>query len=212
MNTTIKILLIGAGGHCKSVLQGLKRGNAPLAGIIEKYSGMNGSVLGVPIVGSDDDLESLVDNGYRVLIAIGSTKSNDARKRMYDKISSLGYEFSSYVSDKAIVAEDVSIGVGTAVLDGAIINSGSKIGKNCIINSGCIIEHDCVIGNHVHVAPGVVMSGMVHVDDLAFVGVGAVVKHGVSVGESAIIGAGAVVVKDVPSGVTVVGPSAEILK
>lgn len=206
MKKNQQILLVGGGGHCRSVLQGLKRSGVSIVGIIEKANSEKLEVLGVPIIGTDDDLTEIVNkHKCSILITLGSIKNNEFRKNLYNKIKKLNFEFYTYISDKAIIAEDVIIGEGSVVLDGAIINSGTRIGRNCIINSGSIIEHDCIVGDHVHVASGVVMSGVVCLKDLSFVGVGAVIKQNISIGEASIVGAGVTVINDVLDNTTFVG-------
>lgn len=208
-----ELLLIGGGGHCKSVLHCFQRRDIAIAGIIEKRGGIIGkSILGVHVIGVDDDLPTFDISRYVALITLGSIKSNEIRKRLYEMVVGLGFEMVSLISDRAMMSDKVAIGNGTVVLDGVIINGGSTIGENCIINTGSVIEHDCQLGNHVHVATGVVMSGGVCIDELAFIGIGAVLKQGVKVGRGAVIGAGSVVLEDVPSNTVVAGVPAKNIK
>lgn len=199
-----KLILIGGGGHCRSVLQGMRRMNVPVAGIIDVPEKVGTEVLGISVMGTDSDLSNYI-NDYQAMVTVGSTKDNSIRKQLYDRLVSMGFDIASFISDSSKISADVVINRGSVVLDSSLINTGTMVGENCIINTGAIIDHDCKIGDHVHIAPGVVMSGGVQVGDMAFVGVGAVVKDGVKIGNNAVVAAGAVVVSDVPNSVTVMG-------
>lgn len=203
-----KILLIGGGGHCKSVLQGMKRDGCAVYGIVDKENGLKRDVLGVPTIGTDVDLSSLAKQGCLAIVTVGSVKNNDARRGLYDKACSAGLVMTNYISKEALISEGVSFGKGTVVLDRVIINVDTKIGNNCIINTGAIVEHDCVVDDHVHIASGAVLSGGVTVGELAFIGAASVIRQGVRIGRGAVVGAGAVVVDDVPDNATFVGDRA----
>lgn len=200
-----KVILIGGGGHCRSVLQALKRANVNVYGIVDNKLPEGEHVLGVRVLGGDAVLKEHAREACRFIVTVGSIRGGALRRELYEKIISYGYRPQSFVSEKAIVSEDVNIGDGTVVLDGAIVNTGTVLGRNCIINSGCIIEHDCHVGDHVHVAPGAVISGDVSLGENVFVGAGSVIKQGMRIGAGATIASGGVVIRDVNAEVTVAG-------
>jgi sugar O-acyltransferase (sialic acid O-acetyltransferase NeuD family) len=110
------------------------------------------------------------------------------------------------------VGEFVQIGVGTALLAGAIVGINSHIGDASIINTCASIDHDCRIGDGVNVGPGARLAGAVSIGDGAIIGVNATIIEGVSIGNCAIVGAGAVVLSDVPDGATAVGNPARLIR
>ena len=60
-----KLLLIGGGGHCKSVLDTLLiTKEYSTIGIVEKSREYGDSIWGIPIVGVDEDLPELHRQGY----------------------------------------------------------------------------------------------------------------------------------------------------
>ena len=57
-----EIILIGGGGHCKSVIDVIEQESKyKIAGIIDKKELIGKDVLGYKIIGSDDDLADLKD-------------------------------------------------------------------------------------------------------------------------------------------------------
>ncbi len=58
-----EIILIGGGGHCKSVIDVIEQESQfVIVGIVDKSKLIGTDVLGYPVIGSDSDLESLAKN------------------------------------------------------------------------------------------------------------------------------------------------------
>lgn len=181
-------------------------------GIIDK-TGATMEVLGVPVIGCDDDLEGLFSDGYRIAyVAVGGVFDSDTRTALYSRAKEIGFRLPAFVARTSMVQQDVEIDEGTVVLEGAIVNVGATLGRNTIVNSGAVLEHDVKVGSNTHVAPGAVVCGGAVLGDGVFVGAGATVVQGVTIGEGTTVGAGSVVVNDVPRGVVVVGNPARIIR
>lgn len=198
------LLLIGGGGHCRSVLS-LIHGTGRKALVFDRPSMVGSDVLGFLVAGTDAELERYDRKIHQFMVTVGSTKENFTREKIFSRIVEMGFEPGTVIGKTAFIATGTEIGGGTAVLERAVINTGTVIGKNCIINTGAIIEHDCCIADHVHIAPGVTMSGGVKIGSGTFVGVGATVIQGISIGKNCVIAAGAVVIRDVPDHAFVAG-------
>lgn len=199
-----KFLLIGGGGHCRSVLASLRRAKSDVIGIIDPGLEKGSLIDGVPVLGDDSHAEKFKDQAL-VLITVGSVGSNAVRVKLFQAYRKSGFSFGTLVDPSARVTENVTIGGGTVILASVIVNTGAKIGANCILNTGTIVEHECQVGDHAHIACGAILCGTVRVDMGAFVGAGATVRQGAKVGESAVVGAGSVILKDVPAAATVFG-------
>jgi sugar O-acyltransferase (sialic acid O-acetyltransferase NeuD family) len=197
----------GAGGHAKVVLDALGGADRRILGLLDPDVRLHGtSCLGVPILGGDDLVASLVAQGATdFFVGVGSAGSTALRQRLYRLGVSHGLVPMSVVHRAAIVSTHASLGPGTVVLAGAVVNTAASLGANVIVNTAAVVEHDCVIGDHAHVASGATVLGSVVIGAGAHIGGGATIRQGVSVGADAVVGAGAVVVADVPPGETVVG-------
>lgn len=133
---------------------------------------------------------------YRLLIPMGYQQINGVRRARYEQARRRGYTFASYVSSRASVWPDLTIGDNVLIYEHAIIQPFARIGSNCIIRSGAHISHHCEIGDHTFVAAEVAMGGECSVSEQAFLGVGAVLRHRIRIAERSFVGAGSVVVQD----------------
>lgn len=208
----MKVVGIGAGGHARVLIDALRLCGAEVVALTEANEALwNREIAGVRVAGGDDFWPKLLDAGVRhAFIALGSVDSSRARRTVYERAMSAGFEIVSVVHPRAVVASSARLGIGVQILAGSIVNADAIIGDNVIINTAAVVEHDCVIGNHAHIATGARLAGAVRVGEGAHIGIGAAVRQHITIGAEAIVGAGAAVVRDVPPGVTVVGVPARV--
>lgn len=201
----MRLLLIGGGGHCRSVADSACRLNVyDEIGIID-YD-VSATAPGISVVGTDDDLPDLFRKGWTdAFISVGSVGSTELRRKLYKKAKDIGFNIPSIADPSAQIATGTDVEEGVYIGKLAVVNTGSKIGKCAIINSGAIVEHDCKVGDFSHISPGGVLCGQVNVGSDSHIGAGAVVKQQTVIGDDVIIGAGSVVVKDILDKVTVYG-------
>lgn len=218
-----KILLIGAGGHCLSVLDSLlSSGEFSEIGLIDNrfyhkdlgHAQTVDGLLGVPIVGGDEDLPALKKAGFtHAFIAVGSIGDVSIRQSLYAKIKELGFVVPNILDPTSVVSQHATLEEGIFVGKHAVINAKAQIGTMAIINTSSVVEHDCRVGDFVHVAPGCVLSGNVRVGDDSHIGAGSVVKQGIQIGSNAMIGMGSVVLSDIGNYCTAYGnPCKEVKK
>jgi UDP-perosamine 4-acetyltransferase len=206
------VILIGGGGHARVVICILKKLKGEIRGYTDRKT--NEKVLGVPFLGSDDEIEKLLTGSETMsaVIAVGQVGSGKHREAIWRRLCSLDLLFPSVVSPDAVVNEDVVIGDATVVMDGAIINTGARLGIGVIANTHATIEHDVTLGDWVHVAPGATISGGVNVGRCSMIGVGATVIEGRSIAGDTIVGAGATVVRDITEPGVYVGTPARRIR
>jgi len=177
-----KILLVGGGGHCRSVIDVIElEDRYEIAGIIDKKELVGQDVLGYKVVGCDDDLEDLFRKYKYAIVTVGQIKSNSLRVKLFDALKAIGYELPSIISPLSYVSKHSTIGEGTIVLHQALINSNVTIGKNCIINSKALIEHDCIVEDSCHISTASVLNGGVVVKEGTFFGSNATSKEGIEI-------------------------------
>jgi UDP-3-O-[3-hydroxymyristoyl] glucosamine N-acyltransferase LpxD len=104
----------------------------------------------------------------------------------------------------------VEIGANTTIDRGAI--ASTVIRDNVKIDNGVHVGHNVHIGESSILTAHCCIGGSVRIGERCWIGLGAQIKNQIEIGDGATVGMGAVVVKDVPSGVTVVGNPARILK
>lgn len=191
-----KLILIGGGGHCKSVIEAIQfNENIELTGILDPVA--KGSIMGIPVIGDDSLLESLIASGHHFLITVGQIGSPALRQELYKKVKHLKGRLVTLVTDSAVAADSANIGEGTCVMQHSLINAEAVIGSNCIINTKALIEHEVRIGDHTHVSTGAIINGQCRIGSGCFIGSGAVIANNVTIANDVIIGAGSVIMKDI---------------
>ena len=195
-----QIILIGAGGHCKSCINLIDSiPEYKVKGIIDKTGTIVSEVLGHKVLATDDEMESLIVNSPSIIISVGQIKTPKMRVKLFERANSMGAVFPVLKSPMSCISIHSSIDSGTVVFHHVIVNASVKIGKNCILNHKALIEHDAIIGSHCHISTGALVNGGVLIDDGCFIGSGAVLHEGIKVGMNSVISAGQIVRKDVPS-------------
>lgn len=204
------LILMGAGGHAKVVLEAILARNPDRRVVIldDDPEAVNHLVLGLKVSGTREWLSS---NGAGVPAALG-IGDNKARLSLLDWLSTKGRTVETIIHPSAIVGPTVEIGDGAFLAAGSIATAEARVGPAAILNTGCSVDHDCVIGEGAHIGPGVHLCGNVEVGARSLIGVGSAVRPGIRIGSDVVVGAGSTVVGDIPDGVTFAGCPARPLK
>jgi len=189
-----EIILIGGGGHCKSVIDVIEEeGTFEIAGIVDVPELLGSIVLGYKVIGTDRDLSHLSKKYKNALITIGQIKSPDTRIKLYEATKEAGFVLPSIVSPRAYISKHSNLGEGSIIMHDALINADVEIGNNCIINTKALVEHDSKIGNHCHISTNAVLNGGVRVGSGSFIGSGTVIKEGSSIKLNSVLTAGSII-------------------
>lgn len=207
------LLLFGGGGHSKSVIDSLLSLNQyDRIGILDLGEKIGSEILGIKIIGSDDDYLKMYEQGFRyAFITIGSMEKTSLRIEINKMIEDVGFIIPNIIDGSAVVSNYATLGKGVYIGKKAVINAGATIDNNSIINTNVVVEHDCKVGKFSQIAPGAVLCGAVHIGNNTFIGAGSVIKQQVKIGSNTIIGMGSVVTKDINSNVVAYGnPCTEV--
>lgn len=192
-NTTMmplseRLHLIGAGGHCKVIIELAHELGHEIKGIYESDKNKIGQeILGYTI----KDQSHLKDINLRVL-AVGS---NSIRK----KLNNLNHRYAALIHPKSMVSKSVTVGEGSVIFKSATVQSSTVIGRHVIINTGSKIDHDCKIQDYCHVAPGVTICGDVTIKESNFIGAASTIVPQITIEEENMVAAGSTVNKDIKS-------------
>ena len=203
-----KIAILGASGHGKVIADiALLNGYDEIVFLDDDESI---KTLGeYPVVGKTSETSGPKADGYDFFVGIGNAS---IRQRMQKALVRDGCNVVTLIHPQAVVAYEVTIGVGTVVMAGAVINPGTTIGEGCIINTCSSVDHDNTIGDFSHISVGAHTAGTVTLGERCWLGIGAVVSNNISVADDCMIGAEAVVVKDLKEAGTYVGVPATKIK
>lgn len=190
------LILIGGGGHCKSVIDVAESADYKILGILDVPENIGKTVLGHKVIGTDDDMSRYVGKAEFV-IAVGFIKDPSLRIKLYNKVKEASGNLATVVASTAYVSKYVNIGEGTVVMHHAMVNAGAQIGANCIINTFSNIEHDVVIGNQCHISTGTMINGDCCIGERVFIGSQSVLANGTIVADDVVIGAGTTVRKEI---------------
>ncbi|HZZ68676.1 MAG TPA: acetyltransferase [Phenylobacterium sp.] len=143
------------------------------------------------------DLASLTKthppDAFDAFVAIGDGQLNRLRRGHVDGIKAAGYALASYVSSRAFVWHNVTIGENCFILEHNVLQPFTRIGDNVTLWSGNHIGHRSVIEDDVFMASHVVVSGFCRIGARSFVGVNAAMAAHVEIAPDNFIAMGAAV-------------------
>lgn len=195
------ILVYGAGGHAKSVMEMVQQDQKhTLAGIIDDDKRLTGThVLGIPVLGTRALLPAMMAQGVSAAAnGVGGIIDIGVRVQIFELLESFGFTFPGLIHPRATVEPSVKIGEGVQVFANAFVGSEAILQAKCMINTNAVVSHDCEIGEYTHIAPGALLAGHVHVGRRTLIGMGVTTTIGLKIGSEVRIGNGAIILADVP--------------
>lgn len=191
------LILIGGGGHCKSVIEVAESTGYEIKGILDMPDEVGKEVLpGHKVIGTDDEIPQYVEE-CDFIITVGFIKNPALRIKLYNKVKAAGGRLETIIASTAHVSKYAELGEGTVIMHHAFVNAGAKIGDNCIINTFVNIEHDAEVGNQCHISTGTMVNGECKIGENCFIGSQSVCANCIEIASDIIVGAGSVVRKSI---------------
>ena len=191
------LILIGGGGHCKSVIEVAESAGYEIKGILDIPDEVGKEVLpGHKVIGTDDEIPQYVEE-CDFIITVGFIKNPALRIKLYNKVKAAGGRLATIIASTAHVSKYAELGEGTVIMHHAFVNAGAKIGDNCIINTFVNIEHDAEVGNQCHISTGTMVNGECKIGESCFIGSQSVCANCIEIASDIIVGAGSVVRKSI---------------
>lgn len=190
------LILIGGGGHCKSVIEVAESAGYQILGVLDMPEDIGKEILSTKVIGTDDDIPQYVDKAEFV-ITVGFIKNPATRIKLYNRVKEAGGKLATIIASTAYVSKYATIGEGTVIMHYAFVNAGATIGNNVILNTHSNIGHDATVDDHVHVSTGVMISGECYIGKRCFIGSQSAFRNNIKICDDVIIGVGSVVVKDI---------------
>ena len=191
------LILIGGGGHCKSVIEVAESAGYEIKGILDMPDEVGKEVLpGHQVIGTDAEIPQYVED-CDFVITVGFIKNPALRIKLYNKVKAAGGRLATIIASTAHVSKYAELGEGTVIMHHAFVNAGAKIGDNCIINTFVNIEHDAEVGNQCHISTGTMVNGECKIGENCFIGSQSVCANCIEIASDIIVGAGSVVRKSI---------------
>jgi sugar O-acyltransferase (sialic acid O-acetyltransferase NeuD family) len=163
------------------------------------------SLFGLPIVAFEDVTNIFPPSTHHMHVALTYKNLNRTRMRIYKEAKEKGYVLANYISSRAFIWRNVTIGDNCFVFEDNTIQPFVTIGSNNIFWSGNHIGHHSVIGSHNFISSHVVISGFCKVGDANFMGVNSTMGNELSIGNDCLIGSAVHIVRPVGDGVLMKG-------
>ena len=190
------LILIGGGGHCKSVRDVAESAGYTILGILDRPEEVGKKVLAYEVIGVDDDIPHYV-NQAEFMITVGQIKDCSIRKKIVSLVKAAGGKFATIISPNAYVSKYARVGEGTIIMHKAFLNADVIVGKQCIINTMTNLGHEVTIGDFCHLSTGVMVCGNVNIGNNVFIGSQSVVNQDVSVADNVVVSSMACINKSI---------------
>ena len=206
-----KIIIVGAGGFGRELLQWIKDINAQkptweIAGFIDdNMAALDNYDCSAKIIGRISDWQPKSDEEF--VLALGSPET---KRKVVSVLKSKGAKFATVIHPTAILTENTKCGEGFVMFPYAKLSVNSEVGDFVtLLTSG--VGHDVKIGDYTTVSGMCSVLRNVVIGEDVFVAASASLENDITVGDGAYIGLGSVVLKDVPGGAKVFGNPARVL-
>lgn len=180
-----RLLIVGAGGHGRSVAEAVVAQNVyKLVGFVDDSYVAGASVFEWPVLGVAASLPSLKAQADCVLVAIGN---NATREKWVASALAAGFALATLVHPRAFVSPSAVVGAGSAIMAGAIVGTEARLGVASIVNAGAVVDHHAVVEDFGHLGVSACMAGGALLGRGAWMQAGSALGYGVKVNAGAVL-------------------------
>ena len=167
------LLILGAGGHGKSVAEAALLSNEWASIVFADDSWPEQTeIAGFPIIAK---IDGICDIKAGISAAIPAVGNNQLRNDWFVMLKDLNIPITTIVHPTATVSQSATIGDGVTIMAGSVVGVDVKVGDGVIINLLCAIDHDAEIGDFSHLRIGVLVAGGGNIKPLTFLPAGSIV-------------------------------------
>lgn len=140
------------------------------------------TLFDLPIVAFETLEQHYAPADHAVFVAATYTQFNRLRTRLANEAKAKGYALASYISSRAFVWRNVTVGEHCFIFEDNTVQPFVTIGNNCVLWSGNHIGHHSHVRDNCFISSHVVISGFCEIGENCFLGVNATLANNVTVG------------------------------
>lgn len=175
----------------------------------ESYRSID-NLFGLPVLSFENVEDILPPSSHFMFAAATYNRLNRVRNKMFHKAKDKGYRMASYISSKAFVWHNVTVGANVLILENNVIQTNVNVGNNVILWSGNHIGHRSVIEDNVYISSHCVISGFCTIKRNSFLGVNCTFNDQIILAEDNLVGSGSLIVKNTSKGNLLIGNPARV--
>lgn len=183
-----KLFIIGADSTALEIKFVAKKLNYKVIYLVDKNMADDKLIL------SELELDSYLDNESDLIFGIANI---EIKNKILNVINRCEFKRVNIISRKSHLFDNIKIGNGNFIANGAILSNNCKIGDDCILNFNSIVGHDTQIGNNVVINPGAVIAGNVQIGDNCIIGANSFIYQGLKIGNNVKIDAMTHIFRDI---------------
>ena len=150
---------------------------------------------GLPVVPFEDVEKHFPPNAFEILIAVGNSKMNKVREKIFGECKTKGYTVASFIHSSCSVHTN-DIGEGNILLENCLLYPFSKLGDGNLLWDHVLISHDCKVGNFNTFSSYADLCGYVTIGNNGYFGKHCILNDRVKIADYTLVGAAAYVKKD----------------
>lgn len=206
-----KMIIVGAGGFGKELLQWIKDVNAVkptweiLGFIDDNLHALDGVETDYTIIGSIKEWQPKEDEEFALAIGLPRIK-----RIVVASLKERGAHFATVIHPTALVSPFAHYGEGFIMFPYAKLSCNTTVG-DFVSLLATPIGHDNVIGDYSVISGGCNIVRNVRIGNDVFIAAGVCIAQDVQIGDGAYIGLGSVVLKDVMPDTKVFGNPARVV-
>jgi sugar O-acyltransferase (sialic acid O-acetyltransferase NeuD family) len=174
-----KLLVVGAGGHSRSVAESAELDDQfEVVGFLDDAAPVGERVLFSHVLGPVASMSDHCVVADHAIVAIGN---NAAREKLMQQLIEAGYAMATVVHPRAFVSPTAVVGVGAAIMAGAIVDTEARLGVGIIVNCGAVVDHHSIVEDFGHLSVNASMAGGTVLGRSVWMQSGAALGYGVTV-------------------------------
>lgn len=189
MNQPTPLVVVGAGGHGRSVLELVRLSGAHrVVAFLDDQHPPGTDIMGVPVWGASSLLDDLSTRGVAAVhVAIGN---NGTRQALSERARAAGLTLVTLTHPRAFVSPSAVLGPGSAVMALAAVGTEAVLGDGAIVNMGAVVDHHAQVGAYAHLGANATMAGGTRIGARAWLQAGSALGYHVHLPDGTVLGPG----------------------